>query len=166
MGPMRATLSLLLLLATLCACSSRPRPEPIVLTLQRADTGGRYRFEERRADATIVYFFSTWCVLCQAMEPFVAEAARQGRREGIEVVGVALDADGAKLVRPYVLATEPPYPVLLGGTEVAEGRTLFGRIPELPSVMFLDSEGRPSAVMTGLVETEALLEQAREVSGR
>lgn len=167
MQPMRAVLSsLLVALALLAACRSAPLPEPVRLTLPRADDGRPWSFQERKGEATIVYFFATWCVYCQAMDPFVAEAARRGKAEGIEVVAIALDLEGARTVRPWVAATRPPYPVLLGGGAVAEGRSPLGRIPELPAVMFLDGEGRPAAVLTGIADTEMLLSRALEVRDR
>jgi len=165
-GMRRAVLLLLLPLLLLGACRKAPLPEPVRLSLPRAVDGRPYSIHERRGEATLVYFFATWCVLCQAMDPFVAEAARLGSREGIEVIGIALDVEGQKIVDPWVLGTEPPYPVLIGGAAVAEGRSPFGAIPELPAVMFLDGEGRPAAVLTGVAPTELLLERAREVRGR
>ncbi len=167
MGSMRSVLLLLAVLCTSAACRDQSRlPEPVNIALPRAIDGRPWSFADRRSEATIVFFFSTWCVPCQAMEPFVAEAARIGPREGIEVIGVALDVAGNKTVAPYVQATEPPYPVLLGGGAIAEGRSPFGRIPSLPSVIFLDGDGRPSAVIQGLVDTELLMTRAREVRSR
>lgn len=166
MGAMRSSMLLACALVLLASCRSEPLPEPVNLALPRAIDGKPFAIQERKGDATLVFFFSTWCVPCQAMEPFVGEVARRGAREGIEVIGIALDREGNKTVGPYVMATEPPYPVLLGGGAVAEGRSPFGRIPELPAVVFLDSEGRPAAVLTGVADTDLLLERAREVRGR
>jgi len=166
MAAMRSSALLLAALAGLASCRSAPLPEPVNLALPRAVDGRPFSIQERKGEATVVFFFSTWCVPCQAMEPFVAEAARRGPREGIEVVGIALDTEGNKTVGPYVTATDPPYPVLLGGGAVAEGRSPFGRIPELPAVIFLDSEGRPAAALTGVADTDLLLERARDVRGR
>lgn len=163
---MRLLIASLALVLLLPACREKPLPEPVQLSLPRAQDGRPFSIHERRGEATIVYFFSTWCVLCQAMEPFVAETARIGRREGIEVIGIALDLEGRRLVEPYVHALQPPYPVLIGGGAVAEGRSPFGRIPETPSVIFLDGEGRPAALISGLADTDLLLERAREVRGR
>jgi thiol-disulfide isomerase/thioredoxin len=166
MAPMRSSTLLLCALALLASCRSEPLPEPVNIALPRAVDGRPFSFLERKGDATVVFFFSTWCVPCQAMEPFVAEVARRGAREGVEVVGVALDKEGNKTVAPYVLATDPPYPVVLGGGAIAEGRSPFGRIPELPAVIFLDGEGRPAAALTGVADTDMLLERAREVRSR
>lgn len=166
MRAMRRSLSLLLFLVVLGACRGKPLPEPVVLTLPRADNGAPFSFQDRRGEATIVFFFSTWCVPCQAMEAYVAEASRQGAKEGIEVVAVALDVEGFQTVRPYVLALRPPYPVVIGGAPVARGESPFGRIADLPEVIFLDGAGRPAGAIAGVAGTELLLERAREVKGR
>lgn len=143
-------------------CRSRPLPDPINLMLPRADTGEAWAFPEHRGEALIVFFFTTWCVPCQAMEPFVAEAARRGAG----VVGIALDVDGRRTIVPYVQATAPPYPVLIGGGSIARGESGFGKIPELPAVIFLDREGRPASALTGVADTDYLLRRLDEVSRR
>lgn len=148
------------------ACRPVPLPEPIELVLPRADNGKPFSFGARRGEATIVFFFSTWCVPCQAMEPALAEAARLGKPEGIEVVGVSLDREGRRTTAPYVWATQPPYPVVIGGGELAEGQSPFGVIPELPAVLILDREGRPATSISGLAGLELLLARAREVKRR
>lgn len=167
MGWMRSLALLLSLtaLTSLAACRGGPLPDPIQLTLRRADDGSLYSFESRRAPATIVYFFSTWCVPCQAMDAFVAEAAPIARRDGIETVAISLDQEAA-ILRPWVIQMRPPYPVLFGGGSIARGESPFGRIPELPAVIFLDGEGRPASALMGLANTEMLLERARDVAKR
>ena len=112
-----ATLAALLVAA---GCRRTPLPEPVNLVLARADTGRPYSFAASRGEATVVYFFSTWCIPCQAMESSVAEVARRGKAEGIEVVAVALDLEGRRTVAPYVWGTDPPYPVVIGGGAVVE----------------------------------------------
>lgn len=150
----------------LLSCRGRPLPEPIDLVLPLAATGQPYSFAEQRGEPLIVYFFATWCVPCQAMETFVAEAAMEGREEGIAAVGVSLDREGARTVRPYVLASDFPFPVVLGGGGVAEGRSPFGRIPEIPLVLILDANGRPSAFFSGVAGADFILKRAREVQDR
>lgn len=148
------------------ACRREPLPEPVELVLVRADDGQPYSFAAARGEATLVYFFSTWCVPCQAMEASVAEVARRGKRDRIEVVGVALDLEGRRTVAPYVWATKPPYPVVIGGGELAVGDSPFGKIPELPAVIFLDRDGRPAAALAGFTTPDELLDRARDVAGR
>ena len=154
--------SLAVAVAALAACAHAP--PPVSLTLPRADTGAPFSVAGSRANATIVYFFTTWCVLCQAMEGAVAQAAAQGAPDGIQVVGIALDREGRRLIAPWVAATRPPYPVLVGGAEVAAGRTAFGPIPAVPTVLILDREGRPRQGASGLVTAGELLEAARKVA--
>jgi len=154
------------LFAALAGCRRSTLPDPIDYALPDAVTGAPYSFAEQRGRPVVVFFFATWCVLCQAMEPAVAEAAHRGRAEGIEVVAVALDLEGRRMVAPYVRALRPPYPVLAGGRAVASGRSPFGHIPRLPAVLVLDSSGRPAWSFTGLADADFLLQRAREVRGR
>lgn len=147
-------------------CRGRPLPEPVDLVLLRADTGQPFSFATHRGQTLVVYFFATWCIPCQIMDPFVAQVQEQGWQEGISVVGVALDIEGRRTVAPYVYALDPPFPVLLGGGDVAAGRSPFGRIPELPAIMILDAKGRPAAVFSGVAPSEFVLERAREVQAR
>lgn len=162
----RRLLDLILLVATLSACRGAGLPEPIDLVLPRASTGEPYSFASHRGEVLMVFFFSTWCIPCQAMEPFVAEAARAGSLEGFDVVGVGLDVEGRATIAPYVAVTRPPYPVVVGGGPVARGQSPFGKIPELPAVLFLDRDGRPSSSISGVASTETLLRRAREVRRR
>lgn len=164
--PGMRTLPLLALILALAACRRAPLPEPVHLSLPRAVEGTPYSIQAGKGEATIVFFFSTWCVLCQAMEPSVAEAAHRGRAEGIEVVAISLDLEGRRIVAPYVQATRPPYPVLSGGRAVASGRTPFGHVPRLPAVLVLDPTGRPAWSFSGLADADFILERAREVRGR
>jgi thiol-disulfide isomerase/thioredoxin len=154
----------LLLAALLAAACAHAPPPPVDVTLARVPDGARWSLSERHGAATVVYFFTTWCVLCQGLEPQIAEVAVRGAPDGVEVVGIALDLEGQKLVAPYVAATKPPYPVLLGGADVAQGRSAFGPIPEVPTVLILDREGRIRASVVGLVSAEALLDRAKDIA--
>ncbi len=165
-GVRRSLLAAALAASLLAACRRDALPEPIDLSLPQAVTAEPYSFAAKRGGPVVIFFFATWCVLCQAMEPAVAEAAHRGRAEGIEVVAVALDLEGRRIVAPYVLASRPPYPVLLGGPRVASGRSPLGHIPRLPAVLILDSSGRPAWSFSGLADADFILERAREVGGR
>lgn len=162
----RLLLGVLLVANLLTACRRISLPEPIDFALPEAITAEPYSFVAQRGQAVVIFFFATWCVLCQAMEPSIAEAAHRGRAEGVEVVAVALDLEGRQIVAPYVLASRPPYPVLVGGKAVASGRSPFGHIPRLPAVLILDPEGRPAWSFSGLADADFILERAREASRR
>lgn len=167
MGGVRRRLLVAAALAlALAGCRRASLPEPIDYVLPHAVTGEPYSFADHRGKPVVIFFFATWCVLCQAMEPSVAEAAHRGRAEGIEVVAISLDLEGRRIVAPYVQATRPPYPVLSGGRAVASGRTPFGHVPRLPAVLVLDPTGRPAWSFSGLADADFILERAREVRGR
>lgn len=165
-GRVRLGTWLAIIVVSLAGCRGRALPEPIDLTLPEALSGAPYAFAAHRGEVQVVYFFATWCIPCQAMEPFMEQVAREGAAEGIRVVGIALDREGRRTVAPYVSATRPSYPVLLGGPGIAAGRSPFGKIPELPATLFLDRSGRPASSISGVTDSRALLARAREVRGR
>lgn len=162
----RPLLAIAASLFVLASCRGGSLPEPVSLTLPDALTGEPYAFEAHRGRPVVIFFFATWCVLCQPMEPSIAEAAHRGRAEGIEVVAISLDLEGRQIVAPYVLALRPPYPVLLGGKRVASGRSPLGHVPRLPAVLILDATGRPAWSFSGLTDADFILERAREVRDR
>src|SRR5262249_60788132 len=123
--------------------------------LAQAPSDAPYVLSEHRGKPMVVYFFTTWCIPCQVQDGQVAEAVRQG----VSAVGIALDLEGATLVVPWVRATNPPYPVLLGGGRVAEGHSSFGQIPELPALIFLDADGRPASALSGIIEAKDIVER-------
>jgi len=162
----RLVLSAIVCASLLAACRGSGPPDPVRLTLPDALTGQPHALEAHRGRPLVIFFFATWCVLCQPMEPAVAEAAHRGRSEGIDVVAIALDIEGRKVIAPYVMALRPPYPVLVGGDRVASGRSPLGHIPRLPAILILDASGRPAWSFTGLADADFILERAREVRGR
>jgi cytochrome c biogenesis protein CcmG/thiol:disulfide interchange protein DsbE len=67
------------------------------------------------------------------------------------VVGVSMDEDGWKVVKPFVAETKVPYRILLGDDPTAQQ---FG-IQNLPDTFLIDRLGRVAAVYrAGLVDKD------------
>ncbi len=131
------------------------RPPPVELVLPAADDGAPYSLAARRGEVTLLWFFATWCVPCQAMEPAVAELARTPP-DGTRVIAIAVDRDGRRTVSPWVWALQPPYEVLVGDPSFTTASGPFGQIPELPATLFLDAEGRPVTSLSGVASGAVL----------
>lgn len=83
-----------------------------------------------------------------------------GKRDFV-VLGVSVDEDGWKAVRPYIEAKKVTYPVMVTTDEVT---ALYGGVNTLPMTLLIDRTGRIVARHEGLVsksdykaEIEALL---------
>ena len=116
----------------------RPLSTPIALTLPALD-GGDVDVASLRGHVVVLHVFTTWSVAAQLdVEQLVAIDAAPD----VEVVGIALDADGRPLVSPWRAAAEVHYLIALADDGVRRGQTALGPLPEVPTTIVLDNEGR------------------------
>lgn len=76
------------------------------------------------------------------------------------VVGVSMDEDGWKVVRPYLDRMHMSYQVLLGDEAVA---AQYGGIESLPLTLIIDREGRIAARHVGLTSKSNFERKIREL---
>jgi hypothetical protein len=133
-----------LAMAVVAACGPRPaapRSAPIALTLPALD-GGDVELIRLRGEVVVVHAFTTWSVAAQLD---VDQLIAADGADDVTVVGVALDEDGRQLVAPWRAAGGVRYLVALADAEVRAGRSALGPLPEVPTTLVLDPEGRITA---------------------
>lgn len=102
-----------------------------------------------RGKVVLLDFWATWCHGCKEEIPWFSEFHKTYAREGLAVVGVSLDDDGWKTLRPFLAQTKPPYRIILGNDSVAKS---YG-IESMPDTFLIDRHGRIAAVYrAGLVD--------------
>lgn len=129
-----------------------PRSAPIALALPALD-GGELELATLRGKVVVVHVFTTWSVAAQLdVEQLVAA----DEPADVEVVGVALDADGRQLVAPWRAAGGVRYLIALADDEVRAGRSALGPLPEVPTTIVLDRLGRIAGRVDGQLPAGAL----------
>lgn len=141
-GPGLARIALAVAAVAGAACGGPtalgPLSPPIALTLPALD-GGEVDVAHLRGKIVVLHVFTTWSVAAQLdVDQLVAIDAAPD----VEVVGVALDADGRPLVAPWRAAAEVHYLIALADDVVRSGRGPLGPLPEVPTTIVLDPEGR------------------------
>lgn len=123
-----------------------------------------------RGKVVVLNFWATWCAPCQEEIPWFISFEQQYKDRDFVVLGVSLDDDGWKVVKPYIEQKKMNYPVLLGGDTVS---VLYGGIESLPTTFVIDREGRIASTHVGLVskntygkEILSLLESPKNDSNR
>ena len=84
---------------------------------------------------------------CQAEIPWFIEFQQMYRDRNLVVLGVSLDADGWKSVKPYMDQKNINYPVVVGGNEIAR---LYGAAKAVPLALIVDKSGRIAVTHSGL----------------
>jgi cytochrome c biogenesis protein CcmG/thiol:disulfide interchange protein DsbE len=72
---------------------------------------------------------------------------KQFKDRGFAVLGVSMDEDGWKVVKPYVANMKMNYRVLLGNDQVG---SLYGGLEALPTTLLIDREGRVVSKHVGI----------------
>jgi cytochrome c biogenesis protein CcmG/thiol:disulfide interchange protein DsbE len=116
-------------------------------TLQDAN-GRDIRLADYRGKVVLLNFWATWCGPCVAEIPWFNDFERAYRDKGFAVIGVSMDEDGWKSVRPYMEAQKIAYRVGIGDEALA---AKFGGIESLPETLLIDREGRIAARHVGIV---------------
>jgi thiol-disulfide isomerase/thioredoxin len=117
-------------------------------SLKDAD-GNAVNLTDYRGKVVLVNFWATWCGPCEAEIPWFIEFEKKYKDQGFAVLGVSMDDDGWKSVRPYVASHKINYRIMIGSEVVSQQ---FGEIDSLPTSFMLDREGRIASNHVGLVD--------------
>jgi len=103
-------------------------------------------------DIVVLNFWATWCGPCMKEIPDLKEVAASSKAK---VVGIALDEEGLKAVKPFVDRYGLNYTVLLGNQDLFQRFNGFG----IPYTLVLDRSQRVVKIYRGPT-TKEVLEQA------
>jgi thiol-disulfide isomerase/thioredoxin len=152
--------------APAAAAVSRPPPIPVrlpELTLPGPD-GAAHRLAEWKGRPLLINFWATWCEPCRREIPLLRALRHERAAEGLEVVGIALDAPPA--VRQYVRLHAIDYPVLLAEQNGLAATNAFGMDTVLPFSVFADRAGQVITLKVGELhrdEADLILDRLRDV---
>ncbi|MBI1746824.1 MAG: TlpA family protein disulfide reductase [Acidobacteria bacterium] len=107
--------------------------------------GRRHGPGDYRGKVVFVNFWATWCPPCRQEIPDLVELYKQYHAQGLEILGVALDDEGALLVKPFVEAAKINYPVLIGNDNIS----LTYDVQGIPTTLVFDKNGKMTARLLG-----------------
>ncbi len=104
----------------------------------------------------VLNFWATWCQPCLKEIPELIELAEGG----VQVVGIALDEEGARTVQPFVQSHGMRYTILLGNQKVFLSMGGIG----IPYTLVLDSSLRVANIYRGVTTREKIEQDVNRVS--
>ena len=122
----------------------KPAPALSVTTLN----GQHLSLVSLRGKVVLLNFWATWCGPCQVEIPWFIEFNKTYKARGLAIVGISMDEDGWKSVKPYLTTKKIDYPIVLGTEDVAKA---YGGVDSLPSTFIIDREGKIAFSHNGLV---------------
>jgi cytochrome c biogenesis protein CcmG/thiol:disulfide interchange protein DsbE len=159
-GPFIPVTLALMLAASAAVVPARSASSVATVTARKAapalslkDASGKaHRLSDYKGQVVLLDFWATWCTGCKLEIPWFMEFDKKYKSEGLTSIGVAVDEEGWKTVKPYLSDHPITYPVVLGDFHVLE--KTFGLPASLPVTLLIDRKGRIAQTHPGVVERE------------
>ncbi len=122
-------------------------------------TGDTINLSTYKGKVVLLDFWATWCGGCKTEIPWYMEFDAKYKDRGLAVIGVSMDEDGWKSVKPFLALDKDPetgghtamkYPVVIGSDSLAKQYNLTS----MPMTLLIDRGGRIAVSHTGLVEKD------------
>ena len=120
------------------------------------DTEGKiHDIKEWRGKIIVLNFWATWCPPCRAEVPLFVDTQTKFKKDGLVIVGVAIDKrqDVANFIDSYFIN----YPVLVSDQDNTELMARYGnRIATLPYSVVMDRKGQVIETHAGAYKKDQL----------
>jgi peroxiredoxin len=113
-------------------------------------TGAIVRLSDYKGKVVLLDFWATWCHGCKIEIPWYMEFQQKYKDKGLSVIGVAMDDDGWKAVRPFTDENKINYMIVVGNQGLAKQ---YG-VDALPVTLLIDRDGRIAESHPGMVDKE------------
>lgn len=127
--------------------------------------GGTVRLSDFKGKVVLLDFWATWCAPCRREVPGFIRLQRQYADRGFTVLGIALDEEGAAVVKPLAQRLGINYPVVIGTQQVAAD---YAGIQALPTAFLIARDGKILGAFVGArdeSEFDKVIRQAEEQIG-
>lgn len=113
-------------------------------------TGQPLTLSAYKGKVVLLDFWATWCGGCKVEIPWYVKFDRKYRDKGLAVIGVSMDAEGMKIVRPFLAQRKIEYPVVIGNDGLAKQYNLTS----MPMTLLIDRDGKIALSHTGIVDKD------------
>ena len=155
---------LLLFVLYLSGCGAAdPDPASVVVGSQAPSfslaslDGTTVKSSTLKGSVVVLNFWATWCQPCMTEIPELKQVAANSK---VKVIGIALDQDGIKTIKPFVDSNHINYTVLVGNEQVFQRFNGIG----IPYTLLLDPSQRIVKMYRGPTTKEALEHDLKTIS--
>ncbi len=138
--------------ATTAASSAPPSAEPELPGAKTLD-GAVLDAQSLTGKVVVANFWATWCVPCRREIPEFNKLQSSLGPQGVQVVGISLDEDGAESIKPFLVNNPMNYTVGLVSDEIKNSY----KLDKLPVTVVFDRHGEIVDRFEGFTPPEKIL---------
>ena len=123
--------------------------------------GGSLELPSLKGKVLLIDFWATWCIPCISEIPMFNDLQKQYKDQGLDIIAVSLDEEGAEKVKPFLKRHPMNYRQTLGDAKIAE--TFKVTDSALPVAFLIDKQGRLRFTHTGVTKREVFEAQIKQL---
>jgi len=132
-----------------------PAPDFALVSLD----GSKVKLSDYRGKAVVLNFWATWCSPCKVEMPWFVELQKQYAKDGLVVLGVAMDDSSPEKIAKFASEMGVNYPVLLGTDQVSDD---YGNVQYLPTTFYIGRDGTIVDKGTGLLNRKEIEDDVKK----
>lgn len=122
-------------------------------------TGQTITLSAYKGKVVLLDFWATWCGGCKVEIPWYVEFDKKYRDRGLAVIGVSMDDQGMKVVKPFLAQKNIEYTVVIGNEAFAKKYNL----ESMPLTLLIDRNGRIAVSHAGVVNKDDFESRIKEL---
>jgi peroxiredoxin len=134
--------------ADLTSAMSRKTAPDFTLTDAK---GTPVKLSAYKGRVVLLDFWATWCTGCKVEIPWYMEFQNKYKKSGLSALGVSMDDDGWKSVKPFLRQHKINYPIVIGNWDMGDR---FG-FSSMPATLLIDRGGKIADLHVGIVDKDA-----------
>ena len=119
----------------------------------------KVKLSDFRGKAVLLNFWATWCPPCKVEMPWFADLQKQYGKDGLVILGVAMDDSAPDKIAQFASEMGVNYPILLGTDQISDD---YGDVQYLPTSFFIGRDGTIVDKMTGLLDRKDIEEAVKK----
>src|SRR5260370_19085703 len=101
--------------------------------------GSPIKLSDYKGKVVLLDFWATWCKGCKVEIPWYVEFQDKYRKEGLTAIGVSMDDDACKSVKPFPEDHKLNYPIVIPNQDPPNPHA---RLPTLPMTLPINRNGK------------------------